>query len=213
MNSTQAGASVGYAVEGRVAGWVLAPWRSLALAALTLAVSVPLLCLAVVSICLIPVGVGLYTTPVLFGWIGALADHRRALATRWSGLSLPARRELPARGEAHAPARTLALLREGASWRQLWWLLTDLTAGCLVALLPAGLIAQGVYGYVLAAGVWEPIHRADGTHWYAFVPVSDQQTANLAALVGTGALVLGMVIGRACLRGHLRTTGAALGTS
>ncbi|WP_062209367.1 sensor domain-containing protein [Streptomyces sp. NBRC 109706] len=213
MDSTRVGASAGSAVRGGTPGRLSAPWRALALAALTLVASVPLFCLAVVSVCLIPVGIGLYTTPVLLGWIRALADQRRELAIRWAGLSLPARQELPARVDANAPARTLALLRDGNSWRQLWWLLTDMTAGCVVALLPAGLIAQGVYGYVLAAGVWEPIHRADGTHWYAFVPVGDQQTANLAALVGTGTLVLGILIGRVCLRGHFRVVGATLGSS
>ncbi|RMI39526.1 sensor domain-containing protein [Streptomyces triticirhizae] len=199
--------------EGWGAATARAPWRGLGVALAGLFVSVPLFCLAVVSISLIPVGIGLFTTPVVFGWIASFADWRRSLVARWGGLPVPpARRDDWVRG-APAPARTLALLGDPASWRQLWWLLVDMTAGVVTALLPVGLISHGVWGYVLAAGVWEPIHDADGTHWYAFVPVNDQASANLAALTGTGFLLVGLLTAGVLLRGHLRLTRAVLGTA
>ncbi|MDT0270483.1 sensor domain-containing protein [Streptomyces sp. DSM 44915] len=187
-----------------------APWRGLGLGLVSLLVSVPLFSLLMVSIGLIPVGIGLYTTPVLLGALRHFADWRRSLVARWGGVPLPAPRRAHWAPGTVAPVRTLVLLRDPSTWRQLWWLLTDMTAGSVTALLPFGLLAHGAYGWVLAAGVWEPIHDADGAFWYAFVQVQGQGDANLAALVGTGTAVLGLLAGRALLRGHFAVTRSML---
>lgn len=197
--------------EGRVVAMLRAPWRGLGIALATLFVSVPLFVLAVVSVCLIPVGIGLYTTPVVFAWLRDFGDWRRSLVAGWGGLPVPAARRASWPEGAGAPRRSLVLMGDPASWRKLWWLLVDMSAGLCTALLPLAVIAHGVYGYVLAAGVWEPIHDGDGAFWYAFVRVEDQQTANLAALTGTGILLAGVLTAGVVLRGHLRLTRLVLG--
>ena len=70
------------------------------------------------------------------------------------------------------------MLGDPATWRDLRWLLVDMTAGFVTALLPAALIVYPLEGYALAAGLWRVF--TDGTHvgwWYGFVPISGQGSA------------------------------------
>ncbi|GAA3858790.1 sensor domain-containing protein [Streptomyces sedi] len=199
--------------EGRTAALLKAPWRGLGIALATIFVSIPLFALTLVSICLIPLGIGLYTTPVLMAWMRDFADWRKSLVVGWAGLPVPEARRLGWAEDAGAPRRTLVLMADPASWRQLWWLMGDMTVGLLVALLPFAMIAQAGYGYVLAAGVWEPINDAGGSNWYAFIKIEDQDAANQAALLGSGLLVVAILIAGAVLRGNLRLTRLLIGRS
>ncbi|SOD62626.1 Putative sensor [Streptomyces zhaozhouensis] len=199
--------------EGRVAALLKAPWRGLGIALAIVFVSVPLFALTLVSIGLIPIGIGLYTTPVLMTWMRDFADWRKSLVAEWAGLPVPEPRRAQWAEDAGAPRRTMVLMADPASWRQLWWLLVDTTAGLTVALLPFAMIAQAGYGYVLAAGVWESINDAGGSNWYGFIKIEDQDAANQAALLGSGLLVVAILIAGVVLRGNLRLTRLLIGRS
>ncbi|WP_340380468.1 sensor domain-containing protein [Streptomyces sp. SS7] len=165
------------AVRGLVLALAVWPW------------TVVVYCLALVSLALIPVGVGLVTTPWVMGAARALADNRRELAQRWCGIHIPsAYRPLPA--TASPVRRTHALLRDPATWRDLRWLMADTVAGLVTALLPVVLVVYPLEGLALAAGLWRVVSDGSGgPYWYAFVPVADQATA-----IGAGALAVLLLV-------------------
>lgn len=209
--------TAGKTVSARVRAGLLAAGRGALLCGLSLGVSLALFVAAVLSVCFVLLGVGLVTTPWVLDLVRAHADHRRRLARRWCGLVVPSAYRAPPRdprtGLVGQFERTVHLLRDPATWRDLWWLLADATVGFTIALLPTAVLAQGLYGPVLAAGVWRPLVSADGTQWYAFVPVSDQATANLAALLGVVLIGLGLLLGPALVGGHFRFSRLLLGIS
>ncbi|MFF8811952.1 sensor histidine kinase [Streptomyces pactum] len=198
----------------KAGGALLGAVRGLVLTVMALAGSITLLCLTLVSIGLIPVGVGLFTTPYLLDLVRAHADTRRRLAHEWAGVTIPRPyrpvAEAPPGGLLGPPRRCRRLLTDPATWRDVLWLLVDLSAGCVLAILPPGLLLDGVFGYVLAAGVWRPVTEATGGYWYAFIPVESQTTAFCAAGLGTVWIAVSLTAGSALLRAHFRLAGAFL---
>ncbi|MFE0047318.1 sensor histidine kinase [Streptomyces albireticuli] len=190
----------------KVRNALLAGARGLWLAIFGLVASILLFVLTVLSICFIVLGIGLVTTPVAVRAVRAYADTRRGQAEAWAGVRIPTpyhrTRPAPRAGIVGHVEQCVALLKDKATWRDLQWLLMDMTVGTVIALLPATLLLYTVWGPVLALGVWKPIVRADGTFWFAFVPVSDQFTANLAAATGVGFGILGVFVNRHLMRGH-----------
>ncbi|WP_431033038.1 sensor histidine kinase [Streptomyces sp. P6-2-1] len=163
--------------------------RGAALAGVSLAVSCGLFCLVLVSICLIPLGVGLITTPPVLAVIREYALGRRMRALAWGGVRIGvAYRPLPPLkpGFAGEAGLCLALLRDPATWRDIGWLLLDCTAGTVLSILAPVVLLYPVWGAVLAAGGWR-IFRDYGAEWYLFIPVDSQAT-------GLAALALGVVI-------------------
>ncbi|MFI0741362.1 sensor histidine kinase [Streptomyces sp. NPDC021100] len=161
---------------------------------------------AVVSLCLVPVGVGVLTTPHALRVLRAYADRRRAQALEWADVHIPSPYQpLPTRrGFLGQAERTQALLRDPATWRDLQWLLVDMTAGFFLALLPSALVLYLPWGIVLAAGVWKPIVEAGGNVWFTFLPVDDQNTADMAAALGAVYAVLGVAFAPFLLRADFR---------
>ncbi|MFJ9036188.1 sensor domain-containing protein [Streptomyces sp. NPDC102406] len=195
----------------RVRGAVSAGLRGLWVAVAGLAGSLTLFLLSVLSIVLVVVGVGALTTPWVLGLVRHWANWRRAVAAEWCGVRIPATYrpfpDDPRGGVVGRVERCRVLLTDPATWRDLRWLLVDMTAGFVTALLPAALILYPVEGYALAAGLWRVF--TDGTHvgwWYGFVPVGGQGTALLAALLATALLVTGLFLAPALLRGHFLLT-------
>ncbi|MGK5639851.1 sensor histidine kinase [Streptomyces sp. URMC 126] len=186
--------------------------RSFGLALWGLVASILLFTFAAVSIALIPVGLGLLTTPYVMKAVRAYADQRRAWAQEWTGIRIPTPYEPPrARsGFLGTVERCTALLRDRATWRDLQWLLVDMTAGFTLAILPPGLVLYLPWGIVLAAGVWKPIVRADGNVWFTFLHVGSQATANMAVALGAVYAVLGVAAGPAMLRADFRMARAFL---
>ncbi len=182
--------------------------RGLALALISLPGAVICFCLTVVSIALIPIGVGIVTTSWVLTGVRAFADWRRLLAAEWGGVRIPrAYRPLP--GGANPWARTFGMLRDPATWRDVLWLPVDMTAGFVSALLAVALVLYPLEGFVIAAGLW----RAwDDTYWYGFVPVTDQITALYAAVLGAALLVAAVRLSPLALKAHFRLTGALLGS-
>ncbi|MEC4017204.1 sensor histidine kinase [Streptomyces sp. H27-D2] len=198
----------------KLRGALLAPARGLGLAVMTLVGSITLLVLSVISIALIALGLGVFTTPHILNLVRAYANHRRLLAHEWGGITIPLPyRQLPPdvrKGVVGQVERCSLMLKDPATWRDLQWLLVDMTAGFVTAVLPAGLIAEGLFGFVLAAGVWHPVHESGDGLWYAFIPVDSQSTANSAAVLGAIWITIALAKGPELLRGHFRLSRSLL---
>lgn len=183
----------------RVRSAALAAARGLALAVLSLAGSVTLFVLAVVSIALTVIGVGVYTTPFVLTAVRRHADRRRLLAVEWSGVRIPVpyRTVPPGAGPV---ARCALMLKDPATWRDLQWLLVDMTVGFVISIVAAALMFYPVEGVVLAAGLWR-VYR-DDAYWYGFVPVDSQATALAALALGIVLFHVAMWAGEPLLRLH-----------
>ncbi|GHJ38089.1 sensor histidine kinase [Streptomyces sp. TS71-3] len=200
------GGSRGAELAARARPAVVAALRGLVLAVCSLAGSLALLVLSVVSIVLIPVaGIGLLTTPAVLGLVRLHANQRRLLAVQWSGVRIPVPyRPLPDRIRGGYAGRGLRMLADPATWRDLAWLVTDMTGGALLALLAMALVEQGLFGILLALGLWIPVVRAADGWWFAFIPITGWGTAALAGLLGCCFLALSPFASPLLVEGHFR---------
>ncbi|WP_406351612.1 sensor histidine kinase [Streptomyces sp. NBC_00658] len=198
-------------VRARAREVVVAGGRGLLVCVVGLAGSVILFVLAVVSIALVPIGVGIVTTPWVLTGVRAFANWRRAVAAEWSGVRIPATyRPIPE--GANPWERCFRMLRDPATWRDLAWLPVDMTAGFVTALLPAVLLLYPLEGFALPLGLWRVLTNAtDGDWWYGFVPVSGQGTALLAGALGAALLVASYHLTPPLLRVHFLLTRSLLG--
>ncbi|MFJ3230162.1 sensor histidine kinase [Streptomyces sp. NPDC086787] len=188
---------------------VLAAVRGLVLALVMPPVSALLFALTLLSVSLVPLGVGLVTTPRILGAVREFADVRRRLACEWCGVRIPSA-HLPQPEEAGLWARTAGLLRDRQVWREVLWLPVDSTVGALTALLPAILLFYPFEGFAVAAGLWRVL--ADGrTYWYGFVPVNGQLSALGAAATAAVLLVAAYRLAPRLIVAHFRLTRAVLG--
>lgn len=175
--------------------------------------SVTLFIWCTLSIALITTGVGVLTTPPLLTLLRRYADLRRSQAAEWTGRPVASPYPpltVPRPGVGGRVEHCFALVRHPATWRDLSWLLIDMTAGYVTALWTFVCLPYGLYGLVLAAGVWRPIYHAAGGDWYTFVHVTTQGEAYLAGLIGLLLMALGLVIAVPALRLHFRLSAAFL---
>ncbi|MDH6519549.1 signal transduction histidine kinase [Streptomyces sp. SAI-135] len=186
----------------------LAAVRGFGLALVTLPGAVVGFVLAVVSLALVPIGIGLVTTPWVLTGVRAFADWRRVLAARWGGVRIPSAYRPVPRG-ANPWTRTFGMLRDPATWRDLRWLPVDMTAGFVTALLPAVLVLYPLEGLAIAAGLWRPL-ASSGGYWYGFVRVADQSSALAAGALAVALLALAPLAPR-LLTLHFRLTRTVLG--
>ncbi|UNO42461.1 sensor histidine kinase [Streptomyces sp. MST-110588] len=195
----------------RVRRTLVAGARGLLLAVVSLVGSTVLFVLSVVSIELSVLGVGVLTTPVVLQWARGYAHKRRLWCHEWAGIRVPtAYRPLPPDlpgGLAGRVMRYGALLRDPATWRELLWLLLDMTAGCVLALLPAALLVYSVEGLVMPVLFWSGVELHG--YWYAFLPASDETVPFMPPLA-VGFFVLALFVNPALLRAHLRFCAAFL---
>ncbi|MDN3020699.1 sensor histidine kinase [Streptomyces sp. S.PB5] len=198
--------------RARAKGIGRAALRGLGLALIALPGAVLCFTLSLVSIALIPIGVGIFTTPYVLTGVRAFANWRRVLAAEWGGVRIPAAyRPVPEEPGGFDPwTRTFSMLRDPATWRDLRWLPVDMTAGFVTALLPAVLVIYPLEGFALAAGLWRVF--PDG-YWYGFVPVTGQGTAFLAAGLGLVILFFGHFFAPRALQAHFRLTKTVLGAN
>ncbi|MCH0539128.1 sensor domain-containing protein [Streptomyces sp. MUM 203J] len=187
--------------------------RGLSLVPATLVGSTALLTAVLLSVSLIPLGIGILTTPPVLRAVRAHATRRRHLAEHWAGILIPeAHRPLPPeRPDGWAPRVThcVRLLTDPVTWRDVRWLWVDMSAGLLTALLPFVTLAFGLEGLVWAAGLWRVLGD-HGPYWYAFVPVDGESTAMAAGGLGLVVIVLGLCFNPVLLRGHFMLTKALL---
>ncbi|MFB6652774.1 sensor histidine kinase [Streptomyces microflavus] len=192
------------ALAPRIRPPMLAAGRGLVLSVYGLAVSIVLFVLAVVSIAFVLLGIGVFTTPVVLQAVRRHANQRRFWAADWSGVRIAAPyRPFPPDlrgGITGQVERTTLLLKDPATWRDLQWLLVDMTIGPVMAMLAAALLIYPVEGLVLAAGLWH-VFRND-PYWYGFVPVDSQGTALAALALGVVILAVGLKAAEPLLRLH-----------
>ncbi|MGC5397778.1 sensor histidine kinase [Streptomyces sp. DT20] len=190
--------------HGRTRAALLAAGRGLVLSFASIVGSVTLFVLAVVSVALIPVGIGLVTTPYVMTAVRKHANQRRLLAVTWSDVRIPVPyRPLPKdvrSGFTGQVERTTLILKDPATWRDMQWLLVDMTAGYVVSILAAALMIYPVEGFVLAAGLWRVF--TDDRYWYGFVPVDSQATALAAAALGVVIFGVGVLLSERLLHAH-----------
>ncbi|MGV9879910.1 sensor histidine kinase [Streptomyces sp. NPDC003006] len=185
---------------------LIAGARGLYLAIVSLVGSIVLFVFAFLSIAFILLGIGVFTTPAVLMGVRKYADAQRIRAGEWSGVQIPSPyRALPAGGRSGVAGqveRCSLMLKDPATWRDLQWLLVNMTAGFVVVIFAPALPLYMLYGWVLAFGVWEPIHNAGGGEWYAFIHVTSQSTANQAAALGVGFFALGVLVNTSLIRAH-----------
>ncbi|MER7550828.1 sensor domain-containing protein [Streptomyces anulatus] len=190
--------------SGRLRPAALAAGRGLFLSVAGLAASITLFVLAVLSIAFILLGIGVFTTPVVLKAVRVHANQRRLWAATWSSVRIPVPyRPFPKdlrTGVTGQVERTTLMLKDPATWRDLLWLLMDMTAGTVLAVLAAALMVYPVEGLVLAAGLWR-VFRED-PYWYGFVPVDSQATGIAALALGLVLFHLGMRASGPLLRSH-----------
>lgn len=193
------------ALATRIRPPMLAAGRGLFLSVYGLAVSITLFVLAVLSIAFILLGIGVFTTPVVLEAVRRHANQRRVWAADWSGVRIPAPyRPFPTdlrRGVTGQVERTTLLLKDPATWRDLQWLLVDMTAGAVLAVLAAALMIYPVESVVLAAGLWR-VFQDGSPYWYGFVPVDSQLTGLAALALGVVLFHLGTRAAEPVLRAH-----------
>ncbi|WP_405426060.1 sensor histidine kinase [Micromonospora sp. NBC_00617] len=151
---------------------------------------------------------GVFLVPATVMAIRKLADHSRRLADTWSGVEIPVpyRPRPPiAAGAKGWWQRWAWLLTDPATWRDLLWLLLAPIVGASVAVLPAAVLAFGLFGLAQPI-VWRPIVDAGGNNWYAMIHVTGPVTAWSAAALGAAIVLLGLAIGPRSLLTHARFT-------
>ncbi|MCX4797879.1 MULTISPECIES: sensor histidine kinase [unclassified Streptomyces] len=200
------------AIRTRIRGALSAAGRGFVLSLAGLAGSLTLFVWAVLSIAFIPLGVGLFTTPHVLELVRKHANRRRLLAVTWSGIRIPVPyRPFPKdlrTGFTGQVERTTLMLKDPATWRDLRWLLVDMTAGYVVASLATVLMIYPLEGFVLAAGLWRVF--TDDRYWYGFVPVDSQASGLAAAALGVAILATGVLVGDRLVRLHFVITRAML---
>ncbi|WP_406381031.1 sensor histidine kinase [Streptomyces sp. NBC_01618] len=200
------------AIGTRIRGALSAAGRGFVLSLAGLAGSLTLFVWAVLSISFIPLGVGLFTTPHVLELVRKHANRRRLLAVTWSGIRIPVPyRPFPKdlrTGFTGQVERTTLMLKDPATWRDLRWLLVDMTAGYVVATLATLLMIYPLEGFVLAAGLWRVF--TDDRYWYGFVPVDSQASGLAAAALGVAILATGVLVGDRLVRLHFLITRAML---
>lgn len=179
--------------------------RGLVLGITALIGSITLFVFSVLSITLILLGIGFFTTPYVLTAVRAHANRRRLLAATWSDVKVPVPyRPMPAdlrTGVTGQVERTTLMLKDPATWRDLAWLMEDMTVGAVSALLSAGLFIYGLEGLVLAAGLWR-VFEDDAYPYVGFVSVDSQFTGLLAAAVGVVIMGIGVRYANDVQRGH-----------
>ncbi len=199
-------------IRPRGGNWVtrgaVAAGRGVALAGLTLA-GLLLWAALLTEVALAPLGAGLLAVPGTLGALRRLDNTVRRRCGDWCGVAidipyLPESSAAEERTPGQPPGlwrRLGFLLADQAIWRDLLWTAVDISAGCVLTLTPAGLIAWGLFGVVMPA-VWHPIAAAGGNSWYAFVHVTSPLTAWLSVPLGLAFGTLGLWTGPRLLRGY-----------
>lgn len=187
--------------------------RGLVLGVTAIVGSVTLFVFSVLSITFIILGFGFFTTPYVLTAVRAHANRRRLLAATWSDVRIPVLyRPMPAdlrTGVTGHVERTTLMLKDPATWRDLRWLVVDMTVGATVALFSMALLVYPLEGLVLAAGLWR-VFEEGGSYWYGFVPVHSQFTGLLAAALGVAIGAVAVRYAGSVQRGYFLLARAVL---
>ncbi|NUT36383.1 MAG: sensor histidine kinase, partial [Hamadaea sp.] len=214
--------------DHRVRRWAarhIAPGAQLAVLLATSVLAAPLFVVTVVSL-LLGYGLGMiFLVPWVLGDLRFLADWRRFLAAKFSGVAVPSPyAPLPpliARPDglyqvgkslyenerwARWHQRLRWLTTDPATWREVAWRGLDPFVGGLLAAVPVGLVVYGVWGLILPR-ITQTLFAAPSGPWYGHV------AGNAWAAIPVGLLLVtaGVAIGRPALGVHGKWTRWLLG--
>jgi putative sensor protein len=155
---------------------------------------------ATICAALVGLGVGVYLLPGALRGTRSEAERQRRLAAAWSGVDVP-QSYLPDehryRGFTGALRLTRDRLGDGVTWRDLLWLVVNPFVGPFMAFLPALAILNGIWGLVVLA-IWRPVVRSWNGSWYLFVPLLNETTAILSAVLGVVSICIGFASRARC---------------
>ena len=126
-----------------------------------------------------------------------LANVVRRLSGQWCGVPIPVPYRAypepdPGAGAWRRFGRTGGqMVTEAATWRDLLWMTVDPAVGFVLAIIPAGLILNGLFGVFMPI-YWSPIVHAGGNTWYAFIHVTSPLSAWLSVPLGLAFIVAGI---------------------
>lgn len=203
--------SRGARLSRRLTGALAAICDGVVLAGLALWEALAILWLAA-SITMIIVGLGLLLVPSALALTRADARLQRRLAARYSGIDVSETyRNLPRLPGFTGAWRTVyAMAGDDATWRDLLWHLVNPIVGLAIALTPLLGVLHGVWGVVLLT-LWRPVIAVWENSWYAFIPLQNEGSAVLAALLGVIEIVLFLALAAPLIRLHGRWVRAVLG--
>ncbi|WP_245627948.1 sensor histidine kinase [Actinomadura oligospora] len=192
--------------QAGVAG--LAVGRSLLQALLAQVANLPLAILLLVSLALVPLGVGLALLPPVLVAVRGLANQQRRWARDWSGVEIPVPYR-PRPAEVTGGGRVWWLLRDPASWRDMLWTAVNSVTGLLLAGLPAALVVYGLEGVLVMP--WMPDLRTFG--WGPFWPLGDYGLLGSfgCALLGSTLVLVGWLAGPSIMRAYALVNRSMLG--
>jgi len=170
---------------------------------LSLAAHIPLLVLSIVSVALIPIGVGMLALPQVVTWTRLLTRSQREIARDWAGVDI-ARAYRPAPGRYTPWSAFRWVVTDPATWREMLWLLVGIPAGVL------GLLALAIpfYGLEGTLGVALLIWLITDGYGYGAVWFMDNWGEALLSLP-QGAVILTIGV-RAVAAAGLGLGGAAV---
>ncbi|MEU6964579.1 sensor histidine kinase [Streptomyces chrestomyceticus] len=206
------GPGPGSAVQGVRQGrnWFAAGWsamgRGLSMFFVGL-LAVVLAWVALAGMSLVLLGFGLFLVPGMVAALRWAANAQRRLTGKTGVRIGRPYRPVPraAGGWKGAWRRCEAVFTDSATWRDVLWAQCAVTVTGLLAIVPFGMLAHGLFGMALPF-VWESVTGAwDGT-WYLFVPVRSQETAWIAGGLGLAEIPVGLLIAPYVLRLHARIT-------
>ncbi|GAA1978286.1 sensor histidine kinase [Amycolatopsis minnesotensis] len=162
----------------------------------------------IIAVCLCAVGVGIYLVPSAMSAVRGLVNTQRRLAGDWSGVQIAD----PYRNEPEFPKglkgswqRTYWALGDGTTWRQLLWLIVEPYTGGLIALLPAALLLNGLFGLAMPF-VWEQRLAIWENSFYGFIPLNSQLMAIFAAGLGVVQIAICGFVARPLVGAHAKLT-------
>ncbi len=163
--------------------------------------------------CLAVIGIGLPLLPGALDTVRAEARLQRRLALSWSGVRV--RENYAPEGDAPATRlrRVHRMIGDGATWRDLLWLVVNPVVGPVLGLVPALALLDGLFGLTLPFD-WHTVTAHFDHTWFAFVPVNGEMSAILAAVVGLAEIALAVtVLPRAMVSLHGRWVRTVLGAT
>jgi signal transduction histidine kinase len=154
------------------------------------------------------IGLGLLLLPPTAAYLRWLADLRRRKVRDWRGIEIPRPyRPEPEFGSGFGGywAKIKFHGTDPAFYRDGAWVLLDPVVGAVLAVVPIGIVLEGLYGIVISA-LWDLFVRNGFNDWFAFVHVhrGNEGMRWAPAALGVLEIALGFAVAPKMLEWHAR---------
>jgi signal transduction histidine kinase len=154
------------------------------------------------------IGLGLLMLPAAAAYLRWLADMRRKMVRRWRGIEIPEPyRAMPEFGPGFGGywAKVRFHGTDPAFWRDGAWVVVDPVVGAFLAVVPIGLVLNGVWGVVISI-LWDLLTKHGYHDWYLFVHVHHGNEGLRWAPAAAGVLqvALGFAVAPKVMEWHAR---------